>query len=215
MVLAAPVLAQVKNWATTVSVTPKGGVLIGNPAAAVKLVEFGSLTCSHCGAFHRFGLPGLKERYLAGGKVSYEFRSFVRNGPDFTASLLAGCLAAGPQMTLLDALFDEQERWLTPFTQVPPDAMAALGALPPEQQFVKLAALGGLDKWAVAKGMAPEKVRACLSDEAAMDRLAATRTEAVDRYGLEGTPTFVLNGTTVPDVFEWATLEPKLAAAVE
>lgn len=215
LVLAAPALAQVKNWAGTVSVTPNGGVLIGNPAAAVKLVEFGSLTCSHCGAFHRFGLPGLKERYLAGGKVSYEFRSFVRNGPDFTASLLAGCLAAGPQLTLLDALFDEQERWLTPFTKVPPDAMAGLGALPPEQQFVKLAALGGLDKWAVGKGMAPEKVRACLSDEAAMDRLAATRTEAVERYGLEGTPTFVLNGTTVPDVFEWATLEPKLAAAVK
>jgi len=213
LVLAAPVAGQQKNWAETVSVTPRGGVLIGNPAAAVKLVEFGSLTCSHCGAFHRFGLPGLKARYLAGGKVSYEFRSFVRNGPDFAASLLAGCLAAGPQVKLLDALFDEQERWLTPFTQVPPDAMAGLGALPPEQQFVKLAALGGLDKWASAKGMAPEKARACLADKAAMDRLAATRTEAVERYGLEGTPTFVLNGAVVPGVFEWATLEPKLAAA--
>lgn len=215
LVLAAPVLAQARNWAETVSVTPRGGVLIGNPAADVKLMEFGSFTCSHCGAFHRFGLPGLKERYLAGGKVSYEFRSFVRNGPDFAASLLAGCMAAGPQLALIDALFEEQERWLTPFTQVAPDAMAGLGALPPEQQFVKLAALGGLDTWAAAKGVAPEKARACLADKAAMDKLAATRTEAVERHGLEGTPTFVLNGAVVAGVFEWATLEPKLAAAMK
>lgn len=215
LMMAAPAVAQKADWAGTVTVTPQGGLLIGNPAARVKLVEFGSLTCSHCGAFHRFGLPGLKERFLAGGKVSYEFRSFVRNGPDFAASLLAACQPAGAQLTLIDALFAQQENWLTPFTQVPPDAMAGLAGLPPEQQFVKLAALGKLDIWAAGRGVAPEKARACLADRAAIDRLAATRTEAVERYGLEGTPTFVLNGATVAGVYEWATLEPELAKAVK
>lgn len=210
-----PVVAQRANWVETVRVTPQGGVLIGNPAARVKLVEFGSLTCSHCGAFHRYGLPVLKQRYLAGGAVSYEFRSFVRNGPDFAASLLAACLAPAPQMKFLDALFAEQERWLTPFTQVPPDAMAGLAGMPAEQQFVKLAALGGLDRWAQAQGMAPDKVNSCLANKAMMDVLAGTRTEAVDRYKLEGTPTFVINGATVTDVFEWATLEPRLVAALK
>lgn len=215
LALAQPVLAQKANWAETVQATPQSGILIGNPAASVKLIEFGSLTCSHCGAFHRFGLPALKQRYLAGGEVSYEFRSFVRNGPDFAASLLVACLPPVPQMKFLDALFDEQERWLTPFTQVPPDAMAELADMQPEQQFVRLASLGGLDKWAAGKGMAPDKAKACLADKAMMDRLAAIRTEAVERYKLEGTPTFVMNGATVANVFEWATLEPKLADAIK
>jgi protein-disulfide isomerase len=212
--LAAPALAQDANWAETLSVTPRGGLLIGNPAAAVKLVEFGSLTCSHCAAFHAEGVPGLKAGYLASGKVSYEFRSFVRNGADYAASLIAGCLPAGQQAGLLDALFEQQADWLEPFTKVSPDAMAGLRDLAPEAQFLKLAELGALDRWVAARGVKPETARACLADTAAIERLAATRAEAVQRYKLEGTPTFVLNDTVVPGAFEWKTLEPRVADAV-
>lgn len=211
----AAVQAQAVKWADTVTLTAQGGVLIGNPKAAVKLVEFGSLTCSHCGAFHKTGLPALKARYLNGGKVSYEFRSFVRNGPDFAASLIAGCLPAKAQLGMIDQLFAEQDKWLMPFTTVQPAEMAAVAALPMPQQFVKLAALGKLDGWAAGKGVPAAKANQCLADTAKMDQLAATRTEAVETYGLEGTPTFVLNGKTVPESYDWASLEPKLQAALK
>ncbi|HEX8580099.1 MAG TPA: thioredoxin domain-containing protein, partial [Allosphingosinicella sp.] len=39
------------DWTQTVSATPAGGFLMGNPAAKVKLVEYGSMTCGHCAAF--------------------------------------------------------------------------------------------------------------------------------------------------------------------
>ena len=32
------------DWSTVVSATPEGGFVMGNPAAKVKLIEFGSLT---------------------------------------------------------------------------------------------------------------------------------------------------------------------------
>ena len=37
-----------KSWADTVTVTPEGGYLMGNPDAPIKLIEFGALSCSHC-----------------------------------------------------------------------------------------------------------------------------------------------------------------------
>lgn len=215
MVLATPVVAQPGKWADAVSVTAQGGVLIGNPKAAVKLVEFGSLTCSHCATFHKTGLPALKAKYLNTGKVSYEFRSFVRNGPDYAASLLTGCLPARAQLGLIDALFMEQETWLTPYVSVPQAEMAAIVNLPMEQQFVRMAALGKLDGWAAGKGVPAAKARACLADKARIEQVAATRTEAVDVYKLEGTPTFVLNGKTVAESYDWASLEPELVAALK
>ena len=40
-----------KSWSQTVVKTPEGGYLMGNPDAPIKLVEYGSLTCSHCADF--------------------------------------------------------------------------------------------------------------------------------------------------------------------
>ena len=40
-----------QDWAKQVVVTPEGGYRMGNPDAAVKVVEYGSLTCPHCADF--------------------------------------------------------------------------------------------------------------------------------------------------------------------
>ncbi|GGI70699.1 thiol:disulfide interchange protein [Polymorphobacter multimanifer] len=211
-VVMAPAAAQ--NWAETVSVTPKGGVLIGNPAAKVKLVEYGSLSCGTCAQFHTNGLPPLKAKYLAGGKVSYEFRSFVRNGPDYAGSLIAACLPAKPQLGMLDAMFEGQGAWLQPYMKVQPADMQGVAALPMAQQFVRLAELGGLYGFAATRGLPEARARACLADAALIEKVAANRKEAVEVHGLTGTPTFVLDGKTLDGVLDWSALDPKLAAAV-
>ena len=46
----APAVANV-DWSQRVATTPEGGFRMGNPDAPVKLVEFLSLTCSHCATF--------------------------------------------------------------------------------------------------------------------------------------------------------------------
>jgi protein-disulfide isomerase len=63
-----------RDWTRTVSATPEGGYRVGNPAAAVKLVEYGSLTCNHCATFAKEGMPPLLSRHVRTGRVSYEFR---------------------------------------------------------------------------------------------------------------------------------------------
>jgi protein-disulfide isomerase len=47
------------DWTQVVTQTPEGGMLMGNPNAKVKLVEYGSLTCPHCREFDETGVAPL------------------------------------------------------------------------------------------------------------------------------------------------------------
>ena len=80
-----------RDWSHTVVATAEGGFRMGNPAAKVKLVEYGSLTCGHCANFARAGVASLVGTYVRSGKVSYEYRNFILNGLDVAASLVARC----------------------------------------------------------------------------------------------------------------------------
>ena len=44
---------------------PLGELTLGDPAAPITIVEYSSLTCPHCAAFHTDTLPALKEKYTS------------------------------------------------------------------------------------------------------------------------------------------------------
>ena len=47
----APIAAPAgQSWVDTATETPEGGILLGNPNAPIKLMEYGSLTCPACAA---------------------------------------------------------------------------------------------------------------------------------------------------------------------
>ena len=211
---AVPKASPKPDWVNTVAATPEGGIRIGNPAAKVRLIEFASYSCGHCKAFHEEGLPALKAKYIATGNVSFEQRSFVRNGPDFAASLLVACLPPKPALALAGKRFADQEAWFVKFVALPPAELQAVAALPKEQQPAAMAKKGGLDAWAVANGLPAARVQACLASQPAQDKLLAIREDAMTTYKLEGTPAFGINGAPVPGVYDWAALEPKLQAAL-
>ncbi len=99
------------KWTETTAVTPDGGMLMGNPNAPVKLIEYGALTCSHCAEFSEQSSVELKAM-IDKGSVSYEFRTFLLNGLDIPAALLARCSGAGPFFPLSEQLFAAQRDWL-------------------------------------------------------------------------------------------------------
>ena len=204
-----------KDWTTVVSKTPSGGFIMGNPDAPVKLLEFASLTCPHCKDFDAEAMATIKSKYVAPGKMSYEYRSFVLNGPDFAAALLARCQSPEAFFSLMEAFYANQASWTEPFMKLSTEETARLQKLSPEQQIGGLAAAGGLDGFMRTRGVPKAKFEACLNDKAAVEQLTAIRNEAVEKYKLTGTPTFVLNGETQTGVFNWASLQPKLQAAVK
>ncbi len=204
-----------QDWTKTISVTPKGGIAIGNPDAPVKLIEYASFTCPHCREFKEQGLPTLLRDYVGTGKVHYEFRSFLLNGIDLGPSLLTMCQPAAAGWKLTEALFSTQMQWVQGYQSISEADQAKLQAMPADQAIVAIADAGGLDDFARLRGIPAAKFQQCLTDQTNLNKLQSNVQEAVSKYKLTGTPTFVLNDETVPDTYTWAALEPKLKAAVQ
>ena len=102
-----------KQWSDVVSVTPDGGYRMGNPNAALKLVEFGSRTCPHCAKFANEDFPTLQKDYVESGKVSFEFRDFpIHDSLDMAPIILGRCVDPSAYFPMLDQMMANQETLL-------------------------------------------------------------------------------------------------------
>jgi len=201
-------------WEEMIVATPEGGFRMGNPDAKVKLVEFASLTCPHCREFHEASKEAIKNKYVASGNVSYEYRNFVLNGPDFAATVLARCQGAPAFFGLLDAFYADQAGWTEPFGRIGKADQEALGKMPEDQAVRRMAELGGLADYVKLRGIPRAKFDQCLSDPAQAKAVNDLRNQAVNEYKLTGTPSFIINGTVQEGVFTWPELEAKLQTAL-
>ena len=199
--------AAARDWSRNVVATPDLGFRMGNPAARVKLVEYGSLTCGHCAHFSAEGDVALAA-YIRRGTVSYEFRNYVLNGIDVAASLLARCSGPAGFFPMTHRLYATQSQWLGRITGLSEAQKQALQALPEAQRLPRLAQLGGLTQIAGSYGVTPARAARCLSDNAGIGQINRIG-EAATALGVGGTPTFLLNGVNI-GTHTWATLEPIL-----
>ena len=178
-----------RDWTKVVSATPAGGFVMGNPAAKVKLIEFGSMTCPHCRAFDQQGVPGLVDGYVRTGQVSYEFRNYVRDASDIAASLVARCSGPGKFFAFTRALYAEQPNWQGKVEDVPQDQLNAIQNLPPEKEFFEIAKAAGLPQWAASRGLPAAKTTQCLTNEASIKRLIQITKDAKTQFpDFRGTP---------------------------
>jgi protein-disulfide isomerase len=201
------------NWVNVVAATPEGGMRMGNPNAAVKLVEYGSRTCPHCALFDKEGLPVLKAGPIAAGKLSYEFRDYPVHGAfDLGPILLGHCVSPAQFFPLLDAMFANQQA-LTAKAEAAGAKVQAMTNPTPNQIATSFATELGYVDFVKRRGMAPARAQACLAARAGVDRIVAVTNAAGKQYSVTGTPTFVINGTKAENVYDWAGLQPLLAAA--
>lgn len=199
------------SWTETVTVTPEGGFLLGNPDAPLKLIEFASHTCGHCATFSVTGKQPLKSKYVASGVVSFEQREIFLNPFDIVIATMAQCGAKEQMQPLSDEVWQNLEAVFTGL-QGNPAAVQAAGALPPEQRFAKVAEVTGLLDFFAARGLSADQARTCLTDTAKIDAMVKASEAQAQEVGVTGTPTFVLNGKKL-DVNTWETLEPILQRA--
>ncbi|SFP90666.1 DsbA family protein [Sphingomonas rubra] len=201
--------APARDWTQTVKPAPSGFFVVGNPAAKVKLAEWASYTCSHCGDFATQSAPVLKDRMIRKGSVSLEVRHLIRDPLDLAAVVVARCGAPRGFLARHTAIFAGQEAWMQKGAAFVQANAASLGKLPPPAAFRRIADAAGLTAIGRANGLSEPQVAACFADKAALDRVTA-----LDRQvpaDVQGTPTFFVNGTLVPNV-DWAALEPILRA---
>jgi protein-disulfide isomerase len=199
------------NWADTVTITPEGGYMIGNPDAPLKLVEYASHTCGACANFSATGKPALKDKYVPTGVVSFELRNLVRDPIDLSIATLVRCGAKESMQPLSD------QAWLAlndffAAAEANQSLYEAAANQPVEQRFVTIAQAAGLIDFFAARGLSADQARACLADAKAVQAIADASTKQAEELEITGTPTFLLNGKKL-DANQWPQLEPLLQRA--
>jgi len=204
--------AAVRDWSRTVAITPEGGFRMGNPDAKVKLIEYGSLACPHCRHFEETGFAPLVQKYVRTGRVSYEFRNLLINGPDISISLLARCSGPANFFAMSRYVYDAQPQWQKKLEDMSDADKAALGNMSTQQQIVRYAEIAGMGPMAARFGVGAEKAKKCLADPAGLQKLL-DMTKAAEASGVNHTPTFLIDGK-VNDAATWEELEPDLKKAL-
>ena len=203
-----------KQWSDVVSKTADGGMVQGNPNAAVKLEEYGSLTCPHCAKLSGEMAAPLG-KYIASGKVSYEYHSFAIHGPDIPLTVLVRCADPGAYFGLVDQLYATQQPLITRM-MAGNDAAKAASALPPNQRMIAISDAMGLTDWFAAHGLAKDKAHACLANTAAAQAVA-NESDAISGKGINSTPTIIVNGTKIElgetTELTWGIVEQRLKGA--
>lgn len=201
------------EWVTTFAETPEGGIRMGNPDAPIKLVEYGSLSCPACQAFSIAGTEPLKSKYVATGKVSWEYRSLLLHATDLMSSLAYKCGGPEPFFALMEASYVDMPNWLNKVVALSPADQQRIQALPPAAANTEFARITGTDQFVMQRGISKEALAQCLADPRKTEALMKVRNEAFEKYNVSGTPTFFINGKMIEGVSSWDLLEPELRAA--
>ena len=200
------------SWSATVTQTPEGYFVMGNPQAKVKLVEYGSYTCSHCRDFSAEASEEI-HKIVDTGKMSFEYRNFVRDPIDVATTLLARCGGKDVFYPLSEQFFANQDAMFEKAQNLGDERYKQLMSAPPAQRFGQIAAAVGLVDFAKQRGISEDQAKQCLADTDTAEKLAKGVEAATTQYQIEGTPTFLLNGVKIDNVTNWATLQPKLKQA--
>jgi len=198
-----------KTWADTIVKTEDGGYRMGNPDAPIKLVEYASYTCSHCAEVAEQGGAALRDEFVASGRVSFELRNFVRDPFDLATALLARCGAPESFFALSEQAFANQKAMFAAVEKADKARMQALGTLPPAQRLVAVGEIAGLTDFFAARGIAKYQANACLANAAEAEAVSKRTEEHGTKYNIAGTPTFMVNGSSIGSM-GWAELRSKL-----
>ena len=149
---------------------PNGDVWLGSDKAPVTIIEYASMTCPHCAHFEETTFPELKKRYIDTGKVRYTLRTFPLDQLAAAGFMVALCGGKDKYMPIVETLFAKQDQWIVKDPVPPLEAIA--------KQF----------------GFTDDQFKACLANQKMLDNIQAVRDHAVEKLGVNSTPTFFING---------------------
>jgi len=152
---------------------PLGDMALGADNAPVTIIEYASMTCSHCADFHNKTYPKLKERYIDTGKVRFILREFPLDPLAAGAFMLARCAGKDDKnkyFAMVETLFHQQRDWLV---QRPLDPLKAI---------------------AKQAGFSEQTFEQCLANQQVLNGIEQVRQRASEKLGVNSTPTFFING---------------------
>ena len=153
------------------AIGPLPDIVQGAVNAPSTIVEYASVTCTHCAAFHETIWPDLKAKYVDSGRVKFILREFPLDPLATAGFMLARCSGPDKRNLLLDQLFSQQKTWA--FVDKP---------IQPLLDIVK------------QTGMSQTDFETCLKNQELYDQVNQSRDRAADAFNIDATPTFFING---------------------
>ncbi len=162
----------------------------GSPDAPIVLIEYASLTCPHCAAFHREGYPLLKP-FIEAGQLAYVHRDFPLDGVAYRAALAARCLQGEAYFAAIEALYENQRDWR--------------GGGSEDELAVEISSL---------TGQSVDEYKACVGDQTNQQTIIERYNTAVEDLGVDGTPRIFINGDPFTPRGGWTEIEAEIERRV-
>lgn len=175
-VAAAPVSGTVKaplTKAQALMISADDRVL-GSMMAPVTVIEYASLSCSHCADFEKETFPQIKKEWIDTGKVKYVLRDLPWDDMALGMAKVTRCAPEAQFYPLVETFYAQQ--------------MKIFGSKD---------VLGEIKNVAKMAGMAPDQVEACIKDPDIHAKVVAMKDTGFNVLQVRGTPTFFVNGTVV------------------
>ncbi len=149
---------------------------IGDTNAPITIIEYASMSCSHCANFHNNTLEKLKIEYIDTGKVKFVFRDFPFNYPALLGSMMMRCIPNDLRYTYMNALYKLQKTWVDRENSVT------------KQELYKIMQSGGMTK---------DDFEACISNVDIENEILTGLMLAQKEFNIRSTPSFLINGELI------------------
>ena len=172
--LAAAIMPYTSRAETDIITHAKAPRFLGRDDAPIQVIEFFSMTCSHCASFHTNTFPEVKTRLIDEGVVRFEMRAFPLDGLALRAHAMARMVSVEKYFPLVNMLLEKQSSWA--------------GAADPIDALRKLGRLAGISS---------SEFDATMRNRPLIESIVQMRQSAVQNFDVKATPSFVINNETI------------------
>ena len=150
--------------------------IIGDENAPITIIEYASMSCSHCADFHTKTLPDLKTEFIDTGKVRMVFRDYPFNYPALLGSMMMRCIPSDVRYDYMNALYQLQPNWVNRDPKIT------------KKELYKIMQSGGMTK---------DEFDTCYGDLDNENLILEGVMAAQKDFNIKSTPSFVINGNLV------------------
>jgi protein-disulfide isomerase len=175
----------------TISGRTGEGTSWGPKDAKVSIIAYSDFGCSHCKIFALGEEKQLRADYEPAGTVRFEYRHFIISPPDTANAANASECAAdqGRFWDYHDLLFSQQGVTQRPFTKA------------------------NLKQYATEIGLNAQPFNECVDKDSHLDKVYQDMAAGKDA-GVQGTPTFYINGKSIPGAVPYEQFKAAVDAAL-
>ena len=147
---------------------------LGRDNAPITVIEFFSMTCSHCASFHADTFPEVKTQLIDEGVLRFEMRAFPLDGLALRAHAMARTVSGEKYYPLVNMLLEKQTSWASAVDPI--DALRKLGRL---------------------AGISSAEFEATMRNRPLLESIVQMRQDALRDYDVKATPSFVINNEII------------------